>query len=322
MRIMWRIAVKQQQTVETNRVIFLYLSCQNNPVKGVIGMPKVLMAYFSQGGTTAKVAQCIAAGLRAEGFLVDFHDIREGILPDPSGYSLLGVGSPVYACRTPFNVSDYIRSLPELNGLPAFSFNLYGTYPADAGRQLRKLLADRGTIDMGYFSARGPEYNLGYLQKGYLFSPDNPTKEELEQAEAFGCEVAGRVLTKGQTPDISFHSPPFVYRFERMMCARWMVKNAIVRTYKVDEKTCNSCGLCMKLCPNHNIREDKEGHPKWGRNCIACLYCEMKCPRDAISSMIDKLGIMWTYNVRHMSADKSLQYVRVRHSRGRAERIA
>lgn len=284
-------------------------------------MPEVLIAYFSQGGTTAKVAKSIAAGLLAEGFLVDFHDIRDRIAPDPSGYSLFGVGSPVYACRTPFNVSDYLSSLPELKGLPVFSFNLYGTYPADAGRQLRKLLADKGTIDMGYFSARGPEYNLGYLQKGYLFSADHPTQDELSLAEAFGREVAGCFLAKGQAPDVSFHSPPFVYRIERLMCARWMVKNLIVRTYKVDAAACNSCGLCMKLCPNSNIQKDKDGHPKWGHNCIACLYCEMKCPKDAISSMIDKLGPIWDYNVRHMSADKTLDYVRVRHHQGRTERL-
>ncbi len=279
------------------------------------------MAYFSQGGTTAKVAESIGAGLRAEGFQVDFHDIKNSVSPDPNGYSLFGVGSPVYACRIPFNVSDYVRSLPDLKGLPGFAFNLYGTYPADAGGQLRKLLAGKGMVDVGYFSTRGPEYNLGYLQKGYLFSPDNPTKEELTQAKAFGREVAGRVSAKGQAPDVSFHSPPFVYRFERLMCARWMVENVIVRTYRVDATACNSCGLCMKLCPNHNIREDEEGHPKWGRNCIACLYCEMKCPRGAISSMIDKLGPIWNYNVRHMSVDKSLQFVRVRHSRGRTERL-
>jgi flavodoxin/Pyruvate/2-oxoacid:ferredoxin oxidoreductase delta subunit len=285
-------------------------------------MPKVLISYFSQGGTTAKIAQSIAAGLRTEGFLVDFHDIKDRISSDLSSYNLFGVGSPVYACRIPFNVSDYVLSLPKIKGFPAFSFNLYGTYPADAGGQLRRLLTNKGTIDMGYFSAHGPEYNLGYLQKGYLFSPDNPTQCELEQAEAFGREVANRVLTRGHGQDISFHSPPFVYRFERLTCARWMVKNVITRTYKVDKKTCNSCGVCMTLCPNHNIQKDKEGRPKWGRNCILCLYCEMKCPQDAISSMIDKLGMIWNYNVRHMSADKSLQYVRVNHSHGRTKRIS
>lgn len=284
-------------------------------------MPKGLVLYFSQGGTTAKVAESIARGMRGHEFQVDVCSIKNKKSDEINGYDFLGIGSPVYACRIPFNVTDYIHSLPRLNNMPVFSFNLYGTYPFDAGRQLRTLLAKKGANDMGYFSCRDPEYNLGYLQKGYLFSPDNPTNEELTQAEAFGREVATRISGRGHIPNETFHSPSFVYRLERMLCDRWIVENIMVRTYKVDRTACDSCGLCIKLCPNSNIQEDNDGFPKWGRNCLACLYCEMKCPRDAISSLADKLGLMMDYNVRHMSADKSLEYVRVRHHQGRTERL-
>jgi hypothetical protein len=51
--------------------------------------------------------------------------------------------------------------------MPVFTFNLHGTYPADAGGQLLKLLAGKGAKYTGYFACRGPEYNLGYLQKGW-----------------------------------------------------------------------------------------------------------------------------------------------------------
>ena len=33
----------------------------------------------------------------------------------------------------------------------------------------------------------------------------------------------------------------------------------------------------------------KNGIPQWGRNCLFCLYCEMKCPKDAIKSPVDWL---------------------------------
>ena len=77
-------------------------------------MPKALVAFFSQGGTTAKTAEGIAKGLRTNGFQVDFNDIKAGKPLDLRPYDLLGIGSPVYACRIPFNVSDYIQSLPSL----------------------------------------------------------------------------------------------------------------------------------------------------------------------------------------------------------------
>jgi len=208
-----------------------------------------------------------------------------------------------------------------LNSTPAFSFNLYGTYPADAGRQLRKLLAKKGARDVGYFSCRGAEYNLCYLMKGYLFSPDNLTSEELAQAEAFGHEVAARVSGKGYASTPVFRSPPFVYRVERMMCDRWVIENLMSRTFRVKGELCNSCGLCVKLCPNANIRADKDGCPRWAKNCLGCLTCEMRCPRDAITCLVDRLGPMWDYNVRHMSADKTLQFARVRHQHGRTETL-
>ncbi len=284
-------------------------------------MPKGVVAFFSQGGTTAKTAESIAKGLRAGGFQIDFTDIKAGKPPDLSGYDLLGIGSPVYACRIPFNVSDYVRSLPGLNGMSAFAFNLYGTYPADAGGQLLKLLARKGARHVGYFACRGPEYNLGYLQKGYLFSPDNPTSEEIAQAEAFGREVAARVSSKTEASVASFRPPSLVYRVERMLCDRWLIENVMTRTFTVNRKQCNSCGLCLKLCPNGNIDADEEGYPKWGRHCLGCATCQMKCPKEAVSSMLGMLGPMFGYNVRHMAKDPALHFARVRHHNGRTERL-
>ncbi len=283
-------------------------------------MPKGLVAFFSQGGTTAKTAEHIAKGLQATGFQVDLNDIKAGKPPDLRGYDLLGIGAPVYACRIPFNVSDYVQSLPRLDSIPAFAFNLYGTYPADAGGQLLGLLKKKGARNVGYFACRGAEYNLGYLLKGYLFSPKNPTDEEMSQAEAFGRGVAARVSTGEQLPLVTFRPPPLVYRMERALCDRFLIEQLLTRTFRTKAE-CNSCGLCMKLCPNGNITKGHDDRPEWGRHCLDCATCQMKCPKDAITSMLSMLGPMFDYNVRHMSADPTQQFVRVRHKNGRTERL-
>lgn len=54
----------------------------------------------------------------------------------------------------------------------------------------------------------------------------------------------------------------------------------------MDTKTWIACGLCIKLCPTGNITEDGDEHPAWGRNCLLCLTCELKCPKDAITSPV------------------------------------
>ena len=101
-------------------------------------MTKSLISYFSQSGTTAKVAEFIATGLRQEGYQVDLYNIKESPQPDVTGYDLLGIGSPVYFYRPPFNVIDYLNSLPDLSNLPTFTFVLHGTYQFDTGRSISK----------------------------------------------------------------------------------------------------------------------------------------------------------------------------------------
>jgi flavodoxin/ferredoxin len=286
-------------------------------------MARSLIVYFSQGGTTAKVAGSIATGLRREGYQVDLHNMKEEQQPDISGYDLLGIGSPVYFFRPPFIVTDYLKSLPELGGLPAFTFVLHGTYRFDTGRSIRRVLARKGAQDVGYFHCHGADFFLGYIKQGYLFSPDHPTPAELSLAEDFGSQVAGRVAGKPSSLAEQDRLPPLVYRLQRLSLNRWFAEQIYSRFFRLDKEKCDACGLCMKMCPRANISEDKDGYPVWGRNCLLCLTCEMKCPKDAITTPISWPFIrpIMKYNVSHASRDPSLDHVRVTHSKGRTRRI-
>ena len=286
-------------------------------------MAKCLIVYFSQGGTTAQVAESIATGLRKEKYEVDLCDIKEEQQPDLSRYDLLGIGSPVYVFRPPFIVTDYLNSLPDLGGLPTFTFILHGTYRFDTGKSIRRVLVRKGAKEAGYFHCRGADFWLGYLKEGYLFSPDHPTPEELSQAENFGSQVAGNVAGKPYSLTEEDRPPTLVYRLERFFMNRWFVEQVYSRMIKVDKKSCDACGLCMKMCPRANISEDKDGYPVWGRNCLLCLTCELKCPKDAITSPVSwpLIRLLMIYNVRRASRDPSLDYVRVTHSKGRTRRI-
>lgn len=286
-------------------------------------MARSLIVYFSQGGSTAQVAEYIAAGLRTEDYQVDLCNIKDDKPPTHNSYDLLGIGVPAYYFRPPFNVMDYLNSLPNLDGLPVFIFVLYGTYPGDTGNVMRQVLARKGAQEVGYFHCHGADYFLGYLKEGYLFSPGHPTAEELTQAEEFGRKVASRIFGQEYTRPKGDPALALIYRLERFLLNRWLVKQVYSRLFRVNRVKCTACGLCMKQCPTGNIHEDKEGHPVWGRSCLLCLNCEMKCPEDAIKSPVSWPLFRPTmiYNVYQASRDSSLDHVRVKHNRGYTDRV-
>jgi flavodoxin/ferredoxin len=281
-----------------------------------------MVAYFSQGGTTARVAGAIASGLRAAGYEIDLHDIQAGGPPDPGNYDLLGVGSPTYYYRAPSNVLDWVRNLPDLDGLPAFAFALYGTYRGDAGNDIRHALARKGARDVGYFHAKGADYYLGYLKLGYLFSPDYPTEEVLARAGEFGRHVAARLDGQDYVPAADDPPPAAIYRLERFLLHRRLIEQVYSRMFLLDKDSCAACGLCARECPTGNIAQDTEGHPVVGRNCLFCLTCQMNCPNEAITTA--GWPLLWPFykiNVARATRDPALDYVRVRHSQGRTQRL-
>ncbi len=286
-------------------------------------MAKAIIVYFSQSGTVERVADSVAAGLHSAGYGVDLWNLRAGTPPDLRAYDLLGIGSPVYYYQLPFNVSDYLRTLEKLDGMPAFCFLVYGSHIFDAANRLRHMLERLGTKDVGFFSCRGEALYLGHLREGYLFSPGHPFPDELERATAFGNAVAlGKRMPVSDAP-----KAPLIYRIERAAMSQWLVEQVYSRLFKVDHNRCTACGLCMETCPTKNIDKDPHGHPRWGRHCLYCLSCEMNCPEDAIYSALSRPGLrllmrpFLRYHVTHWVKEPDLDHVRVVHRHGRTERL-
>jgi ferredoxin len=232
--------------------------------------------------------------------------------PDIQGYDLFGLGTPVYYYRPPFNVTEYMNNLPGLNGLPFFVFMMHGMYRFDAGNMVRRALTRKGAKEVGYFHALGPDLFVGYLKEGYLFSPGHPSGDELARAEAFGRDVAAHVAGKQYVRPEDEQPPSIVYRLERFLTGRWFASNIYSRLFRVKRGKCTACGLCMELCPAGNVVEGKNRRPVWGRNCLLCLTCELKCPEAAVTSPASwrLFRPFMIYNTRMGSHDRSIEYVR------------
>ncbi len=281
-------------------------------------MSRCLLVYYSQGGTTNRIAESIAKSLRGARHVVALHNLKDGPAPGPDNYDVLGLGTPTYYFRPPFIVTDHLNSLPDVAGKPFFVFVVHGAVLGDAGNVVRRSLEDHGGKEIGYSRYFGADYFLGYLKRGYLLSPNHPKPDEIAQAELFGREIAARLGGK-EYRRAEYDAPTrVVYRVERSLINRLFVRQMYSRLFRVDRKKCTSCGLCMKLCPTRNISEDKRGHPVWDRGCILCFSCEMKCPKDAINSPVTWFLFrpFMIYNLWRAARDPNVEIARVKHERG------
>jgi flavodoxin/Pyruvate/2-oxoacid:ferredoxin oxidoreductase delta subunit len=284
-------------------------------------MPSALIAKFSQTGSTDKIAEQIAAGLESAGWLVDLHDITPEIVPDLEGYDLLGIGSPTYFYRPPFVVQDFVRALPDLVDMASFVFVLHGTHRGATGNRIRAQLEAKNATDLGYFHSFGADYWLGYLERGYLFSPDSPTEDELSAARTFGETVANRHGSEQTTVEPLDPPTPLIYRIERSIASRTLAKGVYSRAFRADSN-CTRCGLCIRKCPVGNITAGPNGEPHWHSECLLCATCELVCPQDAVRSPFDWFisAPFAAYNIRK-AIKKPYPHAKVQFARGQARQV-
>ena len=67
-------------------------------------------------------------------------------------------------------------------------------------------------------------------------------------------------------------------------------------------KNCTKCGICVKGCPEQNIRFSTKNKLKFGFSCMMCMKCIYTCPEKAISPYISKfLVIKDGYNIENIT---------------------
>lgn len=284
-------------------------------------MKKVLIATFSQAGSTKEIADQITKGMLSKNCEITHTSISNDKIPNIEEYDILGIGTPTYFFSPPFIVKDFVNNIKGLKNKSSFVFVLHGTHRGDCGNWIRRKLKTKGTKDLGYFASYGANYWMGYIKRGLMFSPESPTETELAEAEKFGKKVSTRFTE--QNPEVDTYDPttPFMYGLERMLVARPFAKLMYSKTFRVD-KNCDNCGICIQKCPIQNITKKSNGKLKWLSNCMLCATCELSCPKNAIHSAFDWLifAPFMNYNIR-ASKNKKIPYANVEHSGGQTKLV-
>jgi flavodoxin/ferredoxin len=263
-------------------------------------MTTALVIYSSQNGSTENIAKKIEAGLNRNGVETDLVNIDKGGRISKQDYDFYGIGSPVYIFRPSYKIMNALDDLSFLSGKPVFTFVTFGAEIGDGANWLRRKLARGKTIDLGHFQCRGKNLFPGYTSRGYCFSSDSPTTKEQDAAEAFGSDIALKVMSKNfGSPSRCDKPTHFVYRFERFVTNRVLIRYLYSYFFSADKARCNGCGLCVEKCPTQNITMQNEQMPVWGHECVLCCNCQIQCPQQAVNTPLSWFlftPFMW-YNI-------------------------
>ena len=248
-------------------------------------MLNAAVIYSSQNGSTQKVAKRIKNALISEGNKVSLFNTKQKEKINIHDFDLIGIGSPTYISRPSYEIMDFLDSIRDFSNKKVFTFVTYSTEIGDGANWLRKKIKSLHGIDAGHIACAGKNHFPGYTKYGYLFSPENPTNKEMVEIDLFVKDIISNNERDNSIERTSYDKKPdFIYRFERFVTNRFLIRTLYRNFFSFNRKLCTGCDLCINSCPMKNIFKDKKNHKKLRNDCILCLNCEISCPQKAISS--------------------------------------
>jgi len=243
---------------------------------------KTLIIYFSQTGNTRQIAERIHDGIARVTGQCDIRPLSDIDNKSLLDYDLVGLGSPVFYYKEPFHVRDFIESLPELSDRHWFIFCTHGNVIGNFFSSVADLLKKKKAIVIGYHNSYANITVPYYPRPSY--TSGHPDAYDLEQAEAFGREMAER-SPKITGPDSGLIPEPGpVSSEEWIQDSHRMTQKALKKVmpkFSLNIETCIRCHQCEDDCPVHGIDVESDP-PVLQEPCIFCLRCVNICPTASI----------------------------------------
>ena len=247
---------------------------------------KCVIFYFSQSGGTQKISEIIARELTGAGYpcdLVRLTTVKKDLalirsLPFDD-YQVIGFGTPVYYFQPPHHIFKVLEALPDLSGKTGFLFTTSGGSPGTTLHQIQRGLIPKNIdIIAGNDRIICHDRHPFYRDFGYVFPPSigHPDEADLKNAALFAADVAGLIADPAARPQVSFWKRDSTFA----RCCSHENLNTYFPAIRLNEDSCNRCGLCASICPVENIVIDS--FPRWMHACNRCYCCELTCPTGAI----------------------------------------
>lgn len=232
-----------------------------------------MIVYFSGTGNSRFCAEFLAKRLGDE-VLDVFSFLQDGIAADLTSRKPWVFVSPTYGWRIPRIFEEFILSARFQGSKNAYFVMTCGS---EIGRPMKWLEALCGEKDLTY---------LGVLE---VVMPENYVAmfPVPEMEEAVGIVRAALPTLESAVPYIAEELPLKPHKAGVLDSLKSGPMNRIFYRFFVkadaffSTDVCISCGKCMELCVQNNIRLI-EGKPNWGDCCTHCMACICGCPTEAI----------------------------------------
>lgn len=236
---------------------------------------KVLLIYYTGTYNTRYLTDKVEAEFVRRGHEVDRVEINcDTPVKDVSEYDLLGFGYPIYGFNSPLPFNRYTKKLNVRAGQAFFIYKNSGETLAmnnASSRILLRRMQRKGAVLKGEYHFVMP-YNIHFpFEKDFvreILDYDNKLLRIMMYRLEHGIvqRIESNLLYDAAAAAVGIQK------------AGGAINSFL---YRVDEEKCIQCGLCVKNCPEKNIRFE-EGRVKFGHRCDMCMRCSFYCPQDAV----------------------------------------
>lgn len=238
---------------------------------------------FSPTGTTLKIAERIASGIKTE---YETHNLTysrnvEAII-SADDFAIVAV--PVYGGRMAPVAKERMAAVKG-SGTPCAVVAVYGN------RSFENALADMSDfVRAAGFRPIAAGAFIGehsYSTPNTPIAAGRPDMEDLTDAHSFGALIAAKISNNDfSEPDIMALKPqsdphPALNNFRTFVAGYQMEQknNPTKLLPTTDTERCSQCGICMDVCPTHAIADDFVTIDPG--KCIKCCACVKSCPDGA-----------------------------------------
>ncbi|HEY5587298.1 MAG TPA: EFR1 family ferrodoxin [Ruminiclostridium sp.] len=234
--------------------------------------------YFSGTGNSLAVARKIAYQLGETKLLKIQYDQNE---IDTTQYDRVGIVFPVYYYQMPVLVENFVKKLIMKKKQYKFGVATHGRMRGIALEGLRNQVNIMGHELDGEFSVMMPgNYIVEYSAFPNVYN--NIVYLKSEKTIRNIVNIIGQKQCAG---------PEGTRFFEKLV-----LNNEKLREKTINKRydlaildagfhcngNCNSCGICIKVCPAQNIHIENV-HLVWEHKCEQCMACIQWCPNNSIN---------------------------------------